>query len=821
MQRRGSFLKLTEGNEPSKYIKFFDEVSLKDISQVGGKNASLGEMYQHLREHNVRVPYGFAVTISGYEVFIEHNHLGPQIAQLMSTLKPDDLESLSQVGSQIRQLIAGGDYPSELESEITQAYKLLCDYYVVKHVDVAVRSSSLSEDSVTSSYAGQQDTYLNVSQLDNVLLYIKMCYASLYTDRAISYCASIETKDPTQKNMSETRKMGICVQKMVRSDLGASGVAMTVDTESGFHNAIIINGSLGLGEFVVGGEVDPDEFCIFKPTGAIIDKKLGSKLKKLVYADTTDTNKDNTKEVETTTKERNTFCLDERQVRKLGRWAIDIENHYAKIAGVTSRPMDIEWAFDGQSEELYIVQARPVTTLKASGQIHEFHLKADQKLESLITGTAVGDRIATGTVRIITSVTDPAQVKSFQKGDILVADVTSPDFEPIMALASAIVTNRGGRTCHAAIIAREQGIPAIVGCGTAIEILQVGNKVTVCCSQGEIGNVYKGELNYDQISIDLSQIQKPEEPKVMFNLASPDIAFKTSMLPHAGVGLLRMEFIISNFIKVHPLALINYSHQPDEIKAKIDELIKGYESPIEYYIQKLAYGVAKITAAFSPYEVILRFSDFKSNEYCNLLGGQFYEPIEENPMLGFRGASRYYSQEFEPAFLLECVAVKRIREEMGLDNLVVMIPFCRTPLELTRVTETMAKANLVRGVNGLKLYLMAELPSNFLRAEEFSALVDGFSIGSNDLTQTTLGLDRDSHLVAHIYNEEDESVKSLIRMIIAIAKKNKVKIGICGQGPSDRPTFVDFLMECGIDSISITPDSLFKVFNNINKTLVK
>lgn len=809
MQRRGSFLKLNDNTQPAKYIKFFDEISLKDTSLVGGKNSSLGEMYQHLRANNVRVPYGFAVTIQAYEAFIDHNNLASQIAEIMSNLK-DDLGSLSEVGSQVRQLIRSGEYPTDLSEEITQAYKLLCEYYKVPHVDVAVRSSSLSEDSVTSSYAGQQDTYLNISELDNVLMHIKMCYASLYTDRAISYCRS-------QNDSIGSRKMSVGVQKMVRSDLGASGVAMTIDTESGFRNAIIINGSYGLGELVVGGEVDPDEFCIFKPTGAIIDKKLGSKLKKLIYEEQGSQNK--TKEVETTSQERSLFCLDERHIRKLGRWAIDIENHYAKIAGVESRPMDIEWAFDGQSDELYIVQARPVTTLKAYGQLHEYHLKEGQTLTSLVTGTAVGDRIATGTVRIITSVNDPEQVKSFQKGDILVADATSPDFEPIMALASAIVTNRGGRTCHAAIIAREQGIPAIVGCGNATEKLgtQTEMKITVCCSQGEVGCVYAGQLEYDLISLDLTTIQKPVEPKVQFNLASPDIAFKTSMLPHAGVGLLRMEFIINNFIKIHPLALINYDQQPDEIKTQISELIKGYESPIEYYIQKLAYGIAKITAAFSPYEVILRFSDFKSNEYRNLLGGTQYEPTEENPMIGWRGASRYYSKKFEPAFLLECLAVKRVREDMGLDNLVVMIPFCRTPEELVKVTEAMAKANLVRGVNGLKLYVMAEIPVNFLMAEEFSQLVDGFSIGSNDLTQTTLGLDRDSHLVAHLYDEENPAVKALIRQLLIVAKKNQVKVGICGQGPSDRPKFVEFLMECGIDSISITPDSLFKVFNNINQ----
>jgi pyruvate,water dikinase len=806
----------------TEYTLFFNNISLFDSNRVGGKNASLGEMYQHLFQQGINVPYGFAITIDAFDEYIKHNKLKDRIFDLRKEyeLSNNNLKVLQETGTKIRDLIINGEFPQKISDDIIKSYKQLSIFYNTSDdiLDVAVRSSSVSEDSVTASYAGQQDTYLNINGIESLLSHVKKCYASLYTDRALIY--------RVDKNESEDKlKMSVCIQKMVRSDIGSSGVVFTIDTESGFKNAVIINASYGLGELIVGGNVDPDEYTYFKPTGSIIDKKIGSKKKKLIY--NLLNQNDTTIEEDTTYIEQNQFCLEDTMILKLGKWATLIEAHYAKIYNCENKPMDIEWAIDGQSNELYIVQARPetVASQKNYAMIEQFSLVANREKNKLISGVAVGEKISCGKVCKIDSIHNQDQFLSFVKGDILVVDSTSPDWEPVMKLASAIITNRGGRTCHAAIIAREQGIPAIVGTGNATEILVDKTDITVSCAEGETGNVYKNILTYDINHIDINSLpkfnNKNNVPKIMFNLASPDIAFKTSMLPNAGVGLAREEFIINNFIKIHPMALINYDIVEDSLKKEIDTLIIGYKTGIDYYVEKLAFGIAKIAAAFFPNEIILRFSDFKTNEYRNLLGGSLYEPYEENPMIGFRGASRYYSKEFEQAFGLECRAVKRVREEMGLTNVIVMIPFCRTPKELQLVYNTMENYGLKRGESQLQIYLMCEIPSNVILAEDFSKMIDGFSIGSNDLTQLVLGLDRDSHLVSHIYDERNPAVKSMIKQVITIAKKNGVKVGICGQAPSDFPDFVEFLLECEIDSISITPDSLIKVLSTIDNIITK
>lgn len=815
-------------NSPDKYILFFEEIDINSKAIVGGKNASLGEMYQHLGSKGIRIPYGFAVTTAAYDRFINFNNL------TLGDEKRHDENPESHnfsVGANIRKLIESGTFPDDIRIAAKIAYNKLNKDCPNNDVEVAVRSSAIGEDSETNSFAGQQDTYLNIRGFENILNHIKRCFASLYTDRVICYRKELK-KDPNSV------KMSVCVQKMVRSDKGTAGVAFTVDTESGFRDAIIINASYGLGETVVGGLVDPDEYTIFKKTGKIIDKKLGSKKEKLVYSSMS-AGRESTMTLQTSVEERNSFCLTDSQIEQLGTWAQIIEAHYS---GINNRPVDIEWAIDGLTQELFIVQARPVTTVsnstsnststsyssstsnpnscsdKRSHVLQQFKLLNVQNAKKLITGVAVGERIAVGKVVKMRSVEDINNVV-FKKGDILVVDSTTPDWEPVMKLASAIVTNRGGRTCHAAIIAREQGIAAIVGTGIALDALTDNSIVTVSCAEGEIGNVYDGRIDWTITEIDLDSLNSGSNNKVqvMFNLASPELAFKTSMLPNSGVGLAREEFIINNFIKIHPLALLNYDSQEAEVKTKIDKLIVGYKDPLDYYVEKLAFGIAKIGAAFYPNDVIVRFSDFKSNEYRNLLGGARYEPNEENPMIGWRGASRYYSKEFAAAFGLECKAIKRVREEMGLTNVVVMVPFCRTPEELLKVYETMKIYGLERGKAGLRVFLMAEIPSNVILADEFSKYIDGFSIGSNDLTQLVLGLDRDSHLVSHIYDERNPAVKSMISQLIRTAKKNNVKVGICGQAPSDRPDFCRFLVEEGIDSISITSDSLFSLLQTLTQ----
>ena len=758
------------------YVLWFDQITNADIALVGGKNASLGEMTTMLQEiGSIKVPFGFAVTAQAFDDFLNFNNIN--IENLIQDFgkKNKTISDLANFGKKLREKINNGKFPDTMKSEILEAFhKLNCE--------VAVRSSSTAEDMPDASFAGQQDTYLNVGESD-LFNKIRQCFASLYNDRAISYRS-------TTKYGNCKISLSVAIQKMVRSDKGSAGVAFSLDTETGFDKVIVINGAFGLGELVVGGNIQPDEFIIFKEKMTIIDKKLGSKKMKMIYG------KSGTIEIETSEEERNRFCLTEENIRLLGNWVSLIENHYQCF-------VDIEWAFDG--EELYIVQARPETvhSNKDKTKMIQYSFPKNQEKKLLFSGIAVGDKIATGKVRKMEKITD-----LFEEGDVLVTDITNPDWEPIMKKASAIVTNKGGRTCHAAIVARELGVTAIVGSDVATKVLENNQKITVSCGEGEVGFVYEGEYKYDKREIDLKSLPK-SKTKIMFNLAAPGLAFKFAQLPNSGVGLVREEFIINNYIKVHPLALLHPDKIDQQTRDEIKKLTVGYETPLDYYISKLAYGIGRIGAAFYPNDVIVRFSDFKSNEYKNLLGGKFFEPDEENPMIGWRGASRYYSDTFKEAFGLECNAIKKVREEMKLTNVIVMIPFCRTTEEFNKVIDVMEEFKLTRE-NGLKVYIMCEVPSNVILAEEFCKIVDGFSIGSNDLTQLTLGLDRDSHLVSHIYNERNPAVKKMLEMVITTAKKNNVKIGICGQGPSDYPDFANFLVDMGIDSISITPDALYK-----------
>ncbi len=788
-------------NLEGKLVVFLDEMGISDIPYVGGKNASLGEMIRYLKDKGVNVPYGFVVTAEAYRHFIKYNNLEQKIKEVLKDLDPSNIEQLAQKGHIVRELIRGGSFPDDLKKEIENAYEKLSEMYNTHAVDVAVRSSATAEDLPDASFAGQQDTYLNVVGTQNVLISVKKGFASLFTDRAISYRHS-HGFDHFKIAIS----MG--VQKMVRSDMGASGVMFTIDTESGFKDVVVINAIYGLGEMIVQGMVTPDEYMVFKPTlkkgfSAIIEKKLGKKDRKMIYG----TQSERVKIVNVPIEGQKLYALNDDEILTLAKWGSIIEEHYQK-------PMDIEWAKDGNGGKLYIVQARPETvqSRKQSNKLVVYEIKdtLEERIpHRILNGIAVGDKIATGIVKVIHSIKEAAD---FKEGDILVTDITDPDWEPIMKKAAGIITNRGGRTAHAAIVAREFGVPAAVGTQKATEVLKTGMKTTLSCAEGETAYIYDKELNYEVKEIDLSSIKKPKT-KVMINAADPSSVFRYAALPNDGVGLAREEFIIANYIKIHPLALLNL----DKIKEKDPELYKeienltfGYDNKEEYYVKKLSYGIAKIAAAFYPNPVIVRFSDFKSNEYAGLIGGKYYEPKEENPMIGWRGASRYYSENFKPAFGLECKAVLRVRNKMGLDNVKVMIPFCRTPKEGEKVLETMKEFGLVKGENGLEVYVMAEIPSNVILADEYAKIFDGFSIGSNDLTQLTLGIDRDSDLVAHLYDERNEAVKILIANLIDSAKKNKRKVGVCGQAPSDFPDFAQFLVERGIDSISLNPDSVFK-----------
>jgi len=788
-------------------------VGIHDVPLVGGKNASLGEMLQNLTALGVNIPDGFVITVKAYYEFLRHNTLDAKIKEIVDAIDYDSIESLRKGGMKVRQLIQNGRFPKEMSEDIIDFYETLSKQYNQEFTDVAVRSSATAEDLPDASFAGQQETYLNVRGPAALMDCVRNCFASLFTDRAISY----------RQNFGYDHfavALSVCVQKMVRSDLGASGVAFSLDTESGFKDAVVINASFGLGEMIVQGSVSPDEYVVFKPLlrdgfTPIIEKKMGNKDKMMVYGEGGD---ERVKIIPTERKFRNRFCLKDETILKLSNWVVIIEDYYSKIHGRWA-PMDVEWAIDGLSRDLFIVQARPETihSQRDHNKIIEYKMQDEHRADKLLLkGIAVGDKIGVGKVTILYSLDERVnEGHVFEPGSVLVTDMTDPDWEPIMKQASAIITNKGGRTCHAAIVAREMGVPAIVGSGNATEILLDGQLITASCAEGEEGYIYDGEMLYQQTEYDLRDL--PEvKTDIMLNVASPGLAFQFSHLPNKGVGLAREEFIINNYIQVHPLALMQHRELHDEELSKaIAEKIKGYENEETFFIEKLADGVAKIAAAFYPNKVIVRFSDFKSNEYYNLMGGKYFEPKEENPMIGWRGASRYYSEAYAAAFGLECKAIRKVREYMGLRNVVVMIPFCRTVDDLMRVSAEMAKNGLVRGEHGLELFLMAEIPSNIIMAEEFAQHIDGFSIGSNDLTQLTLGLDRDSSLVAHLYDERNPAVKRMLEMLITTAKKAGVKVGICGQGPSDFPDFAQFLVELGIDSISVTPDSVIKTVHAI------
>ena len=803
-------------NTSQKYVQQLDTIGIKDIPRVGGKNASLGEMIQHLTSQNIKVPKGFAVTVEAFDAFISENGLKERITESLSGLDTTDIIQLRKAGSQIRKLISNGKFPIIVEKNILNAYYELSEQYQQDATDVAVRSSATAEDLPDASFAGQQSTYLNIRGGEILLTAIRSCFASLYTDRAISYRAS--------RGFDHfSVKLSVCIQKMVRSDLGTAGVAFSLDTESGFKDIVLINGSYGLGELVVGGEISPDEFLVFKPTlkkgfTSIIDKKLGEKTHKMVYGSKPF---ETVKKVPVDQELQHQFCLQDSQVIQLATWVQKIETYYTSVRGSWC-PMDVEWAIDGLSGDLFIVQARPETihSQKHSDVLEEYQITQQNLHEKLIVeGIAVGDKIGSGKVRQIVTLdgrdgsTDEID---FEEGEVLVTEMTDPDWEPLMKKASAIVTVKGGRTCHAAIIAREIGVPAIVGVANARALLKNKQEITISCAEGSRGKIYKGTIAFALKKTDYSEFPKTSTP-VMMNIGSPELAFSYAKIPNAGVGLARQEFIINNFIKVHPLALLQHKKLKDpELSEAIHHLMRGYSSEEHFYVDKLAHGVAKIASAFYPKQAIIRLSDFKSNEYFNLLGGNYFEPKEENPMIGWRGASRYYAKEFGKAFAMECRALKKVRNEYGLENITIMIPFCRTPGELTKILNILEQNDLKRGENGLKIYLMAEIPSNIILADQFAPMIDGFSIGSNDLTQLTLGLDRDSSLVAHLYDERNEAVKRMISMLIATAKKHKVKVGICGQGPSDFPDFTDFLVKEGIDTISVTPDSVLKTLKVIS-----
>ena len=784
-----------------KYIKFFDELTIKDVPLVGGKNASLGEMVQKLGK-KINIPNGFAVTAGGYDYFLEKAGINDAIAKQLKGLDTHNMRQLKERGANIRSTILNAAMPLDLKTEIVKAYKKLSSQYKSTSLDVAVRSSATAEDLPDASFAGQQESYLNIRGEKELLKAVKKAMASLFTDRAISYRVD-------KKFAHSGVSLSVGVQKMVRSDKASAGVMFTLDTESGFRDVVLINASYGLGELVVKGQVSPDEYYVFKPMlkkkfKPIVGRSLGSKKTKMIYAASRGKS---TKTISVNSKDQNKHVLSEDEILQLARWGMVIEEHY-------KRPMDIEWAKDGRDGKLYIVQARPETVQTARDKRYFEEYKIKSRGSILIKGQAVGFKIGTGNIRVIKDVSGLAD---FKKGEVLVTDMTDPDWEPIMKIASGIVTNAGGRTCHAAIVSRELGIPAIVGTRNATEELKNGQEATVSCAEGEIGFVYKGKMKYKIIKHDLKKLPKTKT-QIMMNLASPEKAFADSFIPNAGVGLAREEFIINTFIQIHPLALLNYEHLKDKkVKSKIDELTLDYKDKAQFFIDKLAEGVGRIGAAFYPKDVIVRLSDFKTNEYANLIGGKAYEPVEGNPMIGWRGASRYYDKAYEKAFALECKAMKRAREVMGLTNIKIMVPFCRTPQEGKSVLKVMAKNGLKRGKKGLEVYVMAEIPSNIILAEEFAKIFDGFSIGSNDLTQLILGVDRDSELVSHIYDENNLAVKRAIEDLIRIAKKNNRKVGICGQAPSDYPEFAAWLASVGIDSMSLTPDSVVEVTERVAK----
>lgn len=781
-----------------KYLKFFEEISIDDIPQVGGKNASLGEMYHHLRPQGVSLPNGVATTADAYRYFLEQAGLSQQISDSLQGLDVSNVRDLEARGTYIRELIVNAQLPEDFKEEIRRGYRELCqkcghDGDMV----VAIRSSATAEDLPNASFAGQQATFLNIKGENEVVQSVKECIASLFTDRAIVYRVT--------NGFDHMRvALSVGIQQMVAVRSECAGVMFTIDTESGFKNAVIVSSIYGLGENIVQGHVSPDDFIVFKPTMAILKHRLGTKKMKMIP-----TTGNHTKNIRVSVADQNRYSINDDQVKTLAHWGMLIEQHYG-------HPMDIEWALDEDDGQLYIVQARAETvqSRRDTNVIEEYRLTQEGNV--IVRGTSVGNRIGVGKANRVMSVKD---INDFREGDVLVTEMTDPDWVPIMQIASAIVTDKGGRTCHAAIVSRELGIPCVVGTGNASEIIHDGQEITVSCGGGgDEGAVYEGILDYVVDQTDVKDLVRPKT-KIMMNIGSPDHAFSYSQIPNDGVGLAREEFIIDSHIKIHPLALLRFNEIKDKaVRAEINELTRGYEDKAQYFIDKLAEGVSIIGASFYPNDVIIRFSDFKTNEYANLIGGRQFEPEENNPMIGWRGASRYYSEDFRPAFELECHALKKVRDEMGITNIKAMVPFCRDLEEARKVLEIMESCGLRRGENGFEVYVMIEIPSNVLLAREFAKLFDGFSIGSNDLTQLTLGVDRDNHNVAHVYNENNDAVKLLIKNVIQVAKETHTKIGLCGQAPSDYPEFARFLVEAGIDSISLAPDTIIKTTIDIKKT---
>ena len=783
-----------------KYVLQFKDIRKKDVPLVGGKNASLGEMFSKLTKKGVNIPDGFALTSVAFWYYLKENKIDNKIKNIFGKFKPGNFKSLKETSQVVRKLILKSEFPTDLKMEILESYKKLSQKYGKENLIVAVRSSATAEDLPDASFAGQHESYLNISNEKDLLSVTKKCYASLFLERAISY--------REEKGFDHLKiALSVGVQKMIRSDSASSGVIFTLDTETEFSNVVLINSIWGVGEMIVKGKITPDRFYVFKPTmdkkhKPIIVKDLGRKDKKYIFS-----KKEGLKEVKVLAKDQLEFSITDKEILILARWARQIEKHY-------KRPQDIEWAKDGKNGELYVVQARPETIYsnKKKHYYEEYKIQAIKK--PILTGIAIGNKIGSGKVRVIKDVSENAE---FKKGDVLVAKITDPDWVPIMRMASAIITNEGGKTAHAAIVSRELGVPAIVGTGNATEILKTGQMVTVDCTQGLNGRIYSGKISYKVKRYNLDKIPS-FKTKIMVNIGAPEIAFKTSFLPVDGVGLAREEFIIAEKIKVHPLALYHYDKIKDKkLKKQIKEITVEHKDKKQYFIYELAEGVAQIAAAFYPKEVIVRFSDFKTNEYRNLIGGKLFEPNEENPMLGWRGASRYYDKDFEPAFKMECQAIKRVREVFGLSNISMMVPFCRTPEEGKKVLDLMKKYGLKKGKNGLKVYVMCEIPSNVVLAEKFLDVFDGMSIGSNDLTQLVLGMDRDNAKIAFISDERNEAIKKMIRRVIRVCKKRKKYCGICGQAPSDFPEFAEFLIKEGIDSISLNSDTVIKTILKLSK----
>ncbi len=796
----------------SKNIKFFNEIGIEDVAEVGGKNASLGEMYQNLTSEGVRVPNGFAITSSAYIHLLDTNDAWEELHRQLDTLDVNNVDALQSAGKNCREIVYNCEIPDDLKNDIVSAYEKLKEEYG-DNLSVAVRSSATAEDSPEASFAGQNDTYLNITNADELLDAYKRCLASNFTDRSIHY---------KYDNGFDYLKvyLSVVVMKMVRSDKASSGVMFSLDTETGFKDVVFINAALGLGENVVQGTLNPDAFYVHKPTfnkgfRSVLKRSLGSKEKKMIFTDTI--NLDNiaveyTKNIPTTEQEQSHFCITDEDVMVLAEYAIKVENHYSQKAGF-HKPMDMEWAKDGEDGQLYMVQARPETveSQKHGNILEVYQMKETGKV--LVSGQAIGTKIGQGKVHYIKSV---EELDTFKAGEVLVADTTNPDWEPVMKIASAIITNKGGRTCHAAILSRELGIPAVVGCDNATEVLADADKVTVSCAEGEEGHIYEGILDFEIQKTDLSNLPKTKT-QIMMNLGNPDLAFSLSSLPVDGIGLARMEFIINEYIKAHPMALKHPQKVDDATRVKLQELTQAYDSMEDFFVKTLSEGVATIASAVYPKKCVVRMSDFKSNEYATLLGGSTFELQEDNPMIGFRGASRYAHPNYGEGFALECAAMKRVRDEMGFDNVILMIPFCRRVKEGQKVLDTMAKYGLKQGENGLEIYVMCEIPNNVISIDEFSEIFDGFSIGSNDLTQLTLGVDRDSEVVAFDYDERDEGVKRMIKMAVEGCQRNHRHSGICGQAPSDYPEMAEYLVKLGVDSMSLNPDSVLQTIKNIGK----